>query len=143
SPGARGRQKGLNENFAREVMELHTLGADGGYTQEDVITLARVLTGWSINAPDARVYPEYAAVFEGSRHDYSPKVFLGHTLKASGKAEGEEARSGATAGPPPRRGPAISVSSWRNILSPMSRLRRWSTGSRRVFCKPMAIFGRF
>jgi uncharacterized protein (DUF1800 family) len=91
SPGARGRQKGLNENFAREVMELHTLGADGGYTQEDVITLARVLTGWSINAPDARVYPEYAAVFEGSRHDYSPKVFLGHTLKASGKAEGEEA----------------------------------------------------
>src|SRR5215472_2919922 len=91
SPGARGRQKGLNENFAREVMELHTLGADGGYTQEDVITLARVLTGWSVNPPDARAFPEHAAVFEGARHDYSPKVFLGHTLKASGKAEGEEA----------------------------------------------------
>ena len=91
SPGARGKQKGLNENFAREVMELHTLGVDGGYTQEDVITLARILTGWTVNAPDARAYPEYAAVFEGGRHDYSPKVFLGHVMKSRGKAEGEEA----------------------------------------------------
>src|SRR5215469_13301886 len=102
SRGARGRQKGLNENFAREVMELHTLGADGGYTQEDVVTLARVLTGWGVNPPDARFFPEHAAVFEGARHDYSPKVFLGHTLQSRGKAEGEEAldilaRSPATA----------------------------------------------
>jgi uncharacterized protein (DUF1800 family) len=91
SPGARGRQKGLNENFAREVMELHTLGADGGYTQEDVITLARILTGWGVNPADARIYPEYAAVFEGARHDYRPKVFLGHVMKSRGRAEGEEA----------------------------------------------------
>jgi uncharacterized protein (DUF1800 family) len=102
SPGARGKQKGLNENFAREVMELHTLGADGGYTQEDVVTLARVLTGWGVNPPDARAFPEHAAVFEGARHDYNPKVFLGHTLQSRGKAEGEEAldilaRSPATA----------------------------------------------
>jgi uncharacterized protein (DUF1800 family) len=91
SPGARGRQKGLNENFAREVMELHTLGANGGYTQEDVVTLARVLTGWGVNQPNARAFPEHAAVFEGARHDYSPKVFLGHPLQSRGKAEGEEA----------------------------------------------------
>ena len=91
SPGARGRQKGLNENFAREVMELHTLGANGGYTQEDVVTLARVLTGWGVNPPNARFFPEQAAVFEGARHDYSPKVFLGHPLMSRGKAEGEEA----------------------------------------------------
>jgi uncharacterized protein (DUF1800 family) len=91
SPGARGRQKGLNENFAREVMELHTLGADGGYTQEDVVTLARILTGWTVNPPAARAYPEYAAVFEGARHDYSAKTFLGHEIKSRGKAEGEEA----------------------------------------------------
>jgi uncharacterized protein (DUF1800 family) len=91
SPGARGKQKGLNENFAREVMELHTLGADGGYTQEDIVTLARILTGWTVNPPDARLYPEYAAVFESARHDYSPKVFLGRTLQSRGKAEGEEA----------------------------------------------------
>jgi uncharacterized protein (DUF1800 family) len=102
SPGARGRQKGLNENFAREVMELHTLGADGGYTQEDVVTLARVLTGWGVNPPEARLFPGHAAVFDGARHDYSPKVFLGHPLQSRGKAEGEEAldilaRSPATA----------------------------------------------
>jgi uncharacterized protein (DUF1800 family) len=83
-------------------MELHTLGADGGYTQEDVVTLARVLTGWGVNQPDARFFPEHAAVFEGARHDYSPKVFLGQPLKSRGKAEGEEAldilaRSPATA----------------------------------------------
>jgi hypothetical protein len=91
SPGARGNRTGLNENFAREVMELHTLGADGGYTQEDVIVLARVLTGWSVNRPDAREFPENGAVFEGARHDYGSKIFLGHPLRARGKAEGEEA----------------------------------------------------
>ena len=72
-------------------MELHTLGVDGGYTQEDVITLARILTGWSINRPDAREFTDHAAVFEGARHDFSPKVFLGYALRSRGKAEGEEA----------------------------------------------------
>src|SRR6516225_2768185 len=91
SPAARGNRSGLNENFAREVMELHTLGVDGGYTQQDVITLARVLTGWSINRPDPSEFPDHAAVFEGARHDFGPKVFLGHALRSRGKAEGEEA----------------------------------------------------
>jgi uncharacterized protein (DUF1800 family) len=91
APGARGGGAGLNENFAREVMELHTLGADGGYTQEDVMTLARAFTGWRVNAPDAREFPEYAAVFERARHDFGPKILLGRALRASGKAEGEEA----------------------------------------------------
>src|SRR5438105_679692 len=91
SPGGRNSKVGLNENFAREVMELHTLGADGGYTEEDVVTLTRVFTGWGVNQPNARFFPEHAAVFEGARHDYSPKVFLGHPLQSRGKAEGEEA----------------------------------------------------
>jgi uncharacterized protein (DUF1800 family) len=91
SKAARSNKSGLNENFAREVMELHTLGADGGYTQEDVITLARILTGWSINRPDAGEFPDQAAVFDGARHDFGPKVFLGHALRSKGKAEGEEA----------------------------------------------------
>jgi uncharacterized protein (DUF1800 family) len=81
----------LNENFAREVMELHTLGAEGGYTQDDVETLARVFTGWRVNPLDSNAFPEVAAVFEGARHDYGPKLFLGRQLKARGKAEGEEA----------------------------------------------------
>jgi uncharacterized protein (DUF1800 family) len=102
NPGAGSDRGGLNENFAREVMELHTLGADAGYTQEDVITLARVLTGWRVNRPNAREFPDYAAVFEGARHDFGAKVFLGHPLRSRGKAEGEEAldilaRSPATA----------------------------------------------
>jgi uncharacterized protein (DUF1800 family) len=53
--------------------------------------LARVLTGWRVNRPDAREFPDHATVFEGARHDFSPKVFLGHPLQSSGKAEGEEA----------------------------------------------------
>ncbi len=47
----KGRFKGLNENYARELMELHTLGVDGGYTQEDVITLAKIFTGWGFRRP--------------------------------------------------------------------------------------------
>jgi uncharacterized protein (DUF1800 family) len=72
-------------------MELHTLGADGGYTQQDVITLARILTGWRLNAPNGGQFPNAAAVFVGSRHDWGPKVFLGRKLTATGRAEGEEA----------------------------------------------------
>ncbi|HZU91809.1 MAG TPA: DUF1800 domain-containing protein, partial [Stellaceae bacterium] len=93
---------GLNENYAREVMELHTLGAGGGYTQQDVVTLARILTGWRLNAPNGGQFPNVAAVFVGSRHDWRPKVFLGRKMTTTGRAEGEEAltllaRSPATA----------------------------------------------
>ena len=76
----------LNENYARELMELHTLGVDGGYSQRDVESLARVLTGWSIDleAPGlARFYPR--------RHDSSAKELLGRPVKAKGAAELDEA----------------------------------------------------
>jgi uncharacterized protein (DUF1800 family) len=99
SPGARGAQSGLNENFAREVMELHTLGVDGGYTQADVETLARVFTGWRVNPPGSQEFPRVAAIFDGSRHDYRAKVFLGQQLRAHGKAEGEEALEVLAASP--------------------------------------------
>src|SRR6202035_2678509 len=51
SKGPNGREAGLNENYARELMELHTLGVNGGYTQDDVISLARILTGWGFARP--------------------------------------------------------------------------------------------
>jgi len=58
APGSRGagggKELGLNENYAREVMELHTLGVDGGYTQADVTTLARILTGWGVDHRNLR-----------------------------------------------------------------------------------------
>ena len=104
SPGARGQFKGLNENYARELMELHTLGVDGGYTQADVVTLARILTGWSFRLPGQPLQPgargNFAALdsnnqngffFDASRHDASAKVFFGRPLRATGVAEGEEA----------------------------------------------------
>ncbi len=90
SPGARGRYKGLNENYARELMELHTLGVDGGYTQEDVITLARILTGWTTDR-EGKYGDGKGFYFETKRHDYSDKVFLGKPIPGNGSLEGEQA----------------------------------------------------
>src|ERR1043166_7691127 len=93
------RPRGVNENYARELMELHTLGVDGGYTQRDVINVARALTGWTIDAPQLGG----GFVFRPELHDASPKVVLGHTLAAGrGIEDGEEvlailARAPATA----------------------------------------------
>ena len=91
SRGADGKELGLNENFAREVMELHTLGVDGGYTQADVISLARILTGWGLARPNLRFGTGSAFMFDAARHDFGPKVFLGRPIRSSGEGEGEEA----------------------------------------------------
>ena len=90
SKGARGRFKGLNENYARELMELHTLGVDGGYTQADVVALARILTGWGI-IRRPRGQDESGFIFQANRHDYGDKVFLGTTIKGRGQDEVEQA----------------------------------------------------
>lgn len=80
------RRRGLNENYARELMELHTLGVDGGYTQQDVIEVARALTGWTI----ARGAQGGGFVFRGEVHDASAKTILGKTFPANtGVEEGE------------------------------------------------------
>lgn len=84
SPGARGRFKGINENYAREVMELHTLGVNGGYTQADVITLAHILTGWSLRR-------NKGVAFFPRRHDFGNKILLGHRIRGSGEDEAHEA----------------------------------------------------
>jgi len=90
----------VNENYARELMELHTLGVDAGYTQRDVQQLALVLTGSGIRAGDPpRLKPELAGLyyqngafqFNPARHDFSTKVVLGHTIQGRGFAEVEEA----------------------------------------------------
>lgn len=72
--------RGLNENYGREVMELHTMGVDGGYTQNDVIAVARCFTGWTIRQPNTK--PEF--VFAGFMHDPGEKVVLGHKIPAGG-----------------------------------------------------------
>jgi uncharacterized protein (DUF1800 family) len=76
----RGRQMGLNENYAREIMELHTLGVDGGYTQQDVIDVARAFTGWSIDRPREHGI----TVFRLPAHDQGEKHILGHVLPPGG-----------------------------------------------------------
>jgi len=79
-------QGGLNENYAREIMELHTLGVDGGYTQKDVTELARVLTGWSISRE--REGGEGAAfVFRAQMHDVGAKTVLGIRFAPGGGIE--------------------------------------------------------
>jgi uncharacterized protein (DUF1800 family) len=87
--------KGLNENYARELMELHTLGVDGGYTQRDVTELARMLTGWGL---DQRKVLIGAATgqgdlfeFDANKHDHGSKTWLGQTVRGGGQAEGERA----------------------------------------------------
>jgi uncharacterized protein (DUF1800 family) len=78
------RPTGLNENLAREILELHTLGVNGGYTQADVTTFARVLTGWTVGGP---AHPGFT--FVPRRHDDGPKVVLGKTYPQEGIAQGE------------------------------------------------------
>ncbi|MDQ2667673.1 MAG: DUF1800 domain-containing protein [Gemmatimonadota bacterium] len=83
--GARAK-RGLNENYARELMELHTLGVDGGYTQKDIIEVARALTGWTMNPRGAAEF-----VFRPEMHDAGQKVVLGHVIPAGGGVEDGEA----------------------------------------------------
>jgi uncharacterized protein (DUF1800 family) len=90
-PDAQGNIRGLNENYARELMELHTLGVDGGYTQQDVIVLAKILSGWGFSRPGQQTDNILGFYFNPKLHDFSEKVFLGHTIKSGGEAQGEEA----------------------------------------------------
>jgi uncharacterized protein (DUF1800 family) len=98
------RARGLNENYARELMELHTLGASGGYSQKDVTELARMLTGWSIIPlrPQNRIESPQPKAFAPGKHDDMPgfwfnpkthdngdKSWLEYSVSASGKSEGD------------------------------------------------------
>jgi uncharacterized protein (DUF1800 family) len=96
-PGAAGQQqragaakrqdRGLNENYGREVMELHTVGVDAGYSQQDVTQMAEVLTGWTIKEP--RRDPEF--FFNDRWHDQGSKVVMGRKFDYGGMKDGEEA----------------------------------------------------
>jgi len=120
APGSHGKFEGINENYARELMELHTLGVNGGYAQADVIALAHILTGWGLVRRENQMRPRFGGFgpfgfhpwrrgaaraqalpgtvrtssgffFDPSRHDSSDKILLGHQIKADGITEGEDA----------------------------------------------------
>lgn len=99
NPEARKRQPGLNENLGREIMELHTLGVNGGYTQADVTELARAITGWSLRAPrengllgawlgDADGDPRTGFVFRAKAHQPGSRTLLGKRYPEGGMAQG-------------------------------------------------------
>jgi uncharacterized protein (DUF1800 family) len=84
NPAAKNKDPGLNENYARELMELHTLGVDGGYTQKDVTEVAKVFTGWTIEEPRRGV----GFTFNERRHEPGPKIVMGQTIPENGEQEG-------------------------------------------------------
>src|SRR5690606_34784089 len=82
-------ERGINENYARELLELHTLGVDGGYTQQDVIEVARAFTGWTITLPRPQRALQgevdddaFHFVFQPEMHDRGEKTVLGRRLPA-------------------------------------------------------------
>jgi uncharacterized protein (DUF1800 family) len=83
---AKKNERGLNENYGRELMELHTLGVDGGYTQKDVTEVARCFTGWTMDKP--RQYADFK--FDERLHDPEPKYVLGKKIHAGGMKDGEQ-----------------------------------------------------
>lgn len=85
SPAGRRRDKGLNENLAREILELHTLGVGGGYTQADVIALAKIITGWGLDREQGTF------AFNDRLHEPGSKTLLGVKFDEGGVSEGERA----------------------------------------------------
>ncbi len=87
NPNARRKQNaGLNENYGRELLELHTLSVNGGYSQRDVTEVAKVFTGWTIEKP----FEGMGFRYEPRMHEPGPKFVLGHRIKPKGQDEGKE-----------------------------------------------------
>jgi uncharacterized protein (DUF1800 family) len=84
-------KRGLNENLAREIMELHTLGVGGGYTQADVTSLARIITGWTFAGREGKIGTPGSFAFNANAHEPGPQQLLGKTYDDTGVTQGEMA----------------------------------------------------
>ena len=128
-------QRGLNENYARELLELHTLGVDNGYRQRDVVHVARALTGWTVDRG------EWVFEYRDDMHDHGDKFLLGTPVprekKRNGHREGE--RSSATS-PVIGRRRSSSRRSSASASWPMSRRRRWSSRRPRSCAAPISTW---
>ena len=91
SRAGQNRKRGLNENLAREIMELHTLGVGGGYSQEDVTSLARIITGWTFAGRQGQLGAPGSFVFNANAHQPGAQRLLGKTYENNGVAQGEAA----------------------------------------------------
>jgi uncharacterized protein (DUF1800 family) len=99
SRAGRAGRRGLNENFARELLELHTLGVDGGYVQEDVTTLARILTGWTVTNTDEDLLYGGRFTFAPARHEPGSHTVLGVVYGEGGPEQGFAALQAMAAHP--------------------------------------------
>jgi uncharacterized protein (DUF1800 family) len=102
SKAGRNRNRGLNENLAREILELHTMGVGSGYTQADVTALAQILTGWTIVGREGKLGEPGTFVFNPNAHEPGSAKVLGRNYDQVGRAQGEAAladtaRQGAVA----------------------------------------------
>ncbi|QWG17532.1 DUF1800 family protein [Bradyrhizobium sediminis] len=91
SRAGQNRKRGLNENLAREIMELHTLGVDGGYSQDDVTSLARIITGWTYAGRQGQLGAPGSFVFNANAHQPGAQRLLGKIYENNGVAQGEAA----------------------------------------------------
>lgn len=91
SRAGQNRKKGLNENLAREIMELHTLGVGSGYSQSDVTSLAAIITGWTFAGREGRLGAPGSFVFNANAHQPGPQKLLGKVYEDTGLAQGEAA----------------------------------------------------
>jgi uncharacterized protein (DUF1800 family) len=91
SRAGQNRKRGLNENLAREIMELHTLGVGSGYSQADVTSLARIITGWSFVGREGKLGPPGSFVFNANAHQPGAQTLLGKIYQPDGVAQGEAA----------------------------------------------------
>ena len=105
NPRSKPGNKGLNENYGREIMELHTVGVNGGYTQADVTNLSAILTGWTVNQP----YSAGGFQYDPKRHEPGTKVWLGHRI-GSGPTFVPQGGSAVNAEQAARTAPAMSDS---------------------------------
>jgi uncharacterized protein (DUF1800 family) len=91
SRAGKNRNVGLNENLGREILELHTLGVDGGYTQADVTALTKIITGWTFVGAGEKLGPAGTFVFTANRHEPGDQTVLGKTYRDTGVEQGEMA----------------------------------------------------
>ncbi|HEY4357468.1 MAG TPA: DUF1800 domain-containing protein [Acidobacteriaceae bacterium] len=89
NPNAKKGNRGLNENYGREVMELHTVGVNGGYTQADVTALSAILTGWGVDQPNQGG----PFLFDPRRHEPGPKVWLGYQIEDDGRVSAKDVKA--------------------------------------------------
>ena len=153
-PSSRGAQRGrgrrgLNENYARELMELHTLGVDGGYTQQDVQELAKILTGWTVSglqnggAPPSRFRfgeaGEIGFAFQDPLHEPGARTVLGVQYADAGAAQGEHVIRDLCRHPSTAQFVATKLV---RISSPTIRRRRGRADRARLPRARAAIFAR-